>query len=254
MKLITRIMVAVLGAAFLTIAVGRLHAQTNAENVLTISATGSLQNGGAADRVTILPPFKVSIATKQILQFLAEDEHVEQNYALSNFPAGAKLVVLMPSFDINFYLEWMGGTNKEVGAFQVWDKNNNVLVDVSDILSFSYGSNSAFTTNDVYSGRSDHQITGLAFPSWSVEQRATITFDDTGIIGGGGLHFSLTGIETSKFTDTVPKLGTGLYTETQTHKITSGEGSGTFEGRIIFVTGTVSASAKTIHSTSEIGN
>jgi hypothetical protein len=253
MKLITRIMVAVLGAASLTIAVGSLHAQTDAENVLTLTATASIQNFSTGDGSTTLPPIKLSITTKQILQFLAEDEHAEGTYALSNFPAGAKLVVLMPSFDLQFYYDWMDGTNKEVRTFQVRDKHDALLVDVSDILSFSYGSNSAFTTNDIYAGKFDH-MTGLALPSWTVVQRATIIFDDTAITGGGGLHFSLTGIETSKFTDAVPKVPNGFYTETQTHKIASAEGSGIFKSLILFATGTVSASGKTIHSDTELGN
>ncbi len=252
MKLITKIMAAVVGVASMTIAALSLHAQTDAENVLTIAAIALIQNG-EADGITTLPPVKHSITSKQILQFLAEDEHAEGSYASSNFPAGAKLVALMPSFDLQSYYDWIGGTNKEVATFQVRDKNNALLVDVSDILSFSYGSNSAFTTNDIYAGKFD-QTTGLALPTWTVLQRATLIFNDTGIIGGGGLHFSLTGIETSKFTDTIPNVTTGFYTETQTHKISSGEGSGIFEDRILFVTGTVSANSKTIHSTSEIEN
>jgi hypothetical protein len=207
--------------AFLTIAAGSLQAQLT--QILTITATASLQ-GGSTDNGTVTTyaaPIKHTADTKQILAFLAQDENVEGNYGSTNFPSGAKLVIAAN------------------GAFQVLDKSDNLLVDVSDILSSSNPG-----TNNIFSGK-QNDTNGLASPTTTDLSLLTITFDDSNVGEGAvGLTFSMTGIGTGKTTDTTPNVSTGAYTETDSGSLTSATGEGSYQGDPLVVTGSAKASGK----------
>ena len=123
------------------------------------------------------------------------------------------------------------------GDVQVVDKNNNLLQDVSGVMSFNNPGN-----NDIFSGKTTSAFPGLASPSTTDSSLLTISFDDTGI--GGSLQFYLTGIGTGKTTDTIPNAITGVYTETTSGSLSSATGEGNYQNNPFVCTGTASASGK----------
>jgi hypothetical protein len=206
--------------AFLTLAAASLQAQTT--NVLTITATASVQ-GSSSDNngvTTYAAPSKMTLDTKQILALLAIAENSESNYPSATFPAGAKLVVLSDSSN----------------DFMVLDKNNNFLVNVSDILS---ATSSGTYGSEVTSGKVN-DTTGLASTTVTKQEIVTVAYDDTG--AGGSLQFYLTGLMTSTTTDTVPNATTGNYKETESRTMTAGAGDGNSLGNPLVITGGFSGS------------
>jgi len=155
----------------------------------------------------------VPIDTKQILAFLAVDENALTNYPDPTFPAGAQLVLT--------------GTNND--DVQVWDKNNNLLVDVSDIIRFTHG------TNVVIAGKTS-DMTGLAAPTVTRTHILTLTYDDLAISQGSGLFFYLQGIATTTVTDTTPDKA-GVYSETISTRMSTAMGGGNYQGAPLVVTG-----------------
>lgn len=215
MKKISQIAVPVAALAFLALSAGSLQAQVT--NVITFSLTGMVQ-GGSTDNgttTTTASPTKHTLATKDILSLLATDESTV-------FPSGAKLVVI-------------GGGGDDL-VFQVLDKNNNFLVDVSDIIS---GEGTGNFGQDIFSGK-QIDANSLSSPTITDLQIFTIFYDDTG--DGGTLQFYLTGLITNTTTDTTPNNITGVYKETQSHKLSTGAGDGNFQGTPLVLTGSFSAS------------
>jgi hypothetical protein len=204
--------------AFFTVVAGSLQAQVT--NVLTITATASEQ--GVSNDVngvtTYAAPSKLTLDTKQILAFLAADKH-------TTFPAGAKLV----------------SASRE---FMVLDKNNNVLVDVSDILSTT---NSGYYGSRIISGKVN-DTTGLASTTETKQKIFTLAYDDTG--ADGSLQFYLTGLITGKTTDTVPNAA-GNYTETGSYTMTAAAGDGNYQGIPLVITGGLTATASGTLSTND---
>jgi len=136
----------------------------------------------------------------------------------TTFPSGAKLI--------------MDGNS---GKVEVVDKNNNLVQDVSSIISINAPGN-----NDITSGKSTSSNPGVG--TSSDLQLLTIKYDDTG--AGGSLQFFLTGIGTGKTTDSTPNKTTGAYTESSSGSLSSGTGEGNYQGNPFVCTGTASASGK----------
>lgn len=221
MKLKTKIIAGAALLAFLTFAAGSLRAD-NVTNVLTINATvmtqGNTNDNGTV--TTIAAPIKESVETKQVLEFLAVDENAEGNYPSNSFPTGAKLVVIGDS------------------DFQVLNKSNKFLVDVSGVLSVQDVNEG---TNDMISGKVINE-TGLADTTLTDLHVLKFIYDDSAVSGGVGLQFYLEGLMTSTVTDTAPKAG--KYTETKSNKITSALGEGNFQGTPFVITGSLTADGK----------
>ena len=227
MKLATKIMAGTAALALLTLAAGSLQAQVT--NVITLSLSVSVQgNSTDVNGVTIAAaPIKHTVATKDILGFLAQAENAEGNYlAGTTFPTGAKLVVISSS-------------NNNNPVFQVLAANNSFLVDVSDIITSADGT----FGNDIYSGK-QNDTTLLAATSETDLHILTMQYDDTWIMGSQDVKFYVTGLMTSTTTDTVPNATTSVYTESQSHKLASGTGEGTYQGQPFVLTGTMSATGK----------
>ena len=235
--------------ACLTLGAGGLHAQVT--QVVTIKATASVQGGYSTSTnshtgiitYTYATPTKHSVATKDLLALLALDENAEGNYPDTNFPAGAKLVMTPVTPDPDggsVSLEPVGNTpvinNVTISDdfFQVVDKNNNALADVSEIISINRAGG-----NDITSSKSTSS-TGLG--TSTDLQLISLKFDDTGV--GGSLKFFLTGIGTDKTTNTTPNKTTGAYTESSSSSLSSGTGEGSYLGNPFVCTGTVSTSGK----------
>jgi hypothetical protein len=223
MKLKTKIIAGAAVLASLTFAATGLQAQVTVPFTITATASvqGSSTNNGTV--TTYAAPTSMTLDTKQILADLAKDEFAAGIWSSSTFPGGAKLVVIING-----------------GDFQVLDKAGNFLVDVTNILSVTYG---GIDGNFITSGKQNDN-TGLSSPTITVSNIATFSYDDTNIIGSVGLQFYLTGIVTGKTTDTTPNTNTGVYTETKSFKWSNTAGEGNYQSRELLLTGSLTGSGK----------
>jgi hypothetical protein len=153
--------------------------------------------------------------TGDILKTLAQDKFAQNNWPSNSFPTAAKLAV---------------GNDRFVVVL-----GTNVLVDVSDILSFTNG------VNKIFSGKKNN-LTGLSTPTTMKLQIGRLDFDDTAIIGGTGLKFYMQGLVTQTETDTVPL--NGVYTQTATAKLSNGTGEGSSGADEFVLIGTLTATAR----------
>lgn len=120
--------------------------------------------------------------------------------------------------------------------FQVLDKNNKFLVDVTDILS---GFNAGVFHAGVVSGKTNDN-TGLASPTTTDLQIFALFYDDTQ--AGGSLQFNLLGVLTNTKTDTTPNAKTKTYTQTESHKMPTAAGDGNYQNSPLIITGGFTAS------------
>jgi hypothetical protein len=184
---------------------------------LTISLKFSEQSGSnvVGTILTTAAPTVVKLATKDILNLLASDENVEGNWPSNSFPKNTTLALAGNSFIV------LNGTN--------------ILLNVSDILSFEAGE------PQVTSGKRN-TVTGLASTSAQRLELGNIVFDDTFINGGNDLHFYLYGVLNLTTTDTAP--ANGIYTETRTISNTTVVGDGFSQDVPFTCTGAFSATGK----------
>jgi hypothetical protein len=223
MKLKTKIIAGTAALAFFAFAAGSLQAQQQVTNLLTITATlqaqGGTNNNGTI--TTVAAPVKSSFNTKQILALLARDEFAAGRYGFTNFPVGAKLVVI--ASDTTDYC-------------QVVDKHNGFLVDVSNVLTFQ---NSPF--GDLHSGKTANS-TGWGAPTVTKLQMPTIGYDDSAISGGVGFRCTLVGLMKRTVTYTIHNRSS-LIVNTSA-KLTGGIGTGTNQGTPFLITGSMNAAGK----------
>ena len=215
-KNLLAVTVAVLGlAVFAVPAQGKLN-DLNILNVkLTLQSQGSFSDNGT---ITIYAkPATRTMNTKDLLNQLARDKYAQTNYPANFFPAGAKLAI-----------------NYTNGACVVVDHNDALLVDVSDILSFSSG------TNDIMSGHVS-DATGLAHSDTTELTYTSLRFDDTFIRGGGNLSFFVGGVDVIETTDSTPG-GSGNYHENTVDNVKNGAGEGQSNGTQFIVTGSIQGS------------
>ncbi len=171
----------------------------------------AVQNPNSRDNgtsTTTPEPTSLVLSTKQILSFLALDENSEGNYTHTNFPVGAKLMLLPDT-----------GSGPD---FQVWGKTNNLLVDVSDLLTLTYGGNYGAL---VSSGKVN-DATSLPSPTSTNQQIVTITYDDSSI--GGNLQFYISGSGKETITYSGIQGGAGTYKETESIIATGMSGDGNY--------------------------
>ena len=206
-------------AAFSLAAVGNLQAQVKLDdiNVITVALKLQLQSPGynsqnGATR-TYANPVVQTINTKNLLDRLALDKQAQGLYANNTFPGGAKLAL---------------SSNQVV----VVKSNNDFIVDVSDIVAFTAGN------NDVLSGTIDN-TTSLARPNITELIIVSLSFDDTFIVGGSDLSFSVSGLDTIKTNDSTPNSSNGKYNEKTSDKVSDGTGEGQSGGTPFVVTGSI---------------
>jgi len=180
---------------------------------LTFSEQSSSNVVGAIS--TTAAPTLVKLAAKNILTVLASDENLEGNWPSNSFPKTASLALVDKTFIV------INGTN--------------ILLNVSDILSFDLGE------PKVTAGKRNI-TTGLANTSANKLQLANIVFDDTFINGGNNLQFYLYAVLNLTTTDTAPV--SGIYTETQAISSATILGDGFSQDVPFTCTGTFSATGK----------
>jgi hypothetical protein len=207
------------------IAAGNLRAQDKLDdlNVVTVALKLQLQapgyNGKNGLTRTYAKPKAQSLNTKNLLDRLALDKQAQGFYAANTFPGGSKLAVA-------------------ADHFVVVKSNNELIVDVSDIVSFKSG------TNDILSG-SVNASTGLASKKTTELILVALNFDDTFIVGGSDLKFSVQGLDTVSTTDSTPNSSSGKYVENTSDKINNAAGEGQSGIAPFVVTGSIKGSRKT---------
>jgi len=229
MKLKTKVIAGTATLAFLAFAAGNLQGQQTVTNLLTITATIQEQAGtninGAV--TTVAAPIKSAFNTKQILAFLAKDEFEAGKYASTNFPPGAKLVIIVSDTNANYFC-------------QVVDKHNNFLVDASNILKFQ--------TNAIiqlYSGKTKNyggSVGVLGDPVVTTLHVPTFGYDDSGITNGVGFQCSLVGLMRTTVTYTIVNRSTLVVTTSG--RIASFAGAGTNQGTPFLASGSLNATGR----------
>ena len=214
-KLLAATLAAFALAAFTAQAQGRLTDLNFINVALTFQSQSGYRDNGTVQNY--FKPGKQRFITKDLLNRLALDEYALTNYPSNFFKPGARLAI-----------------NTTNGAMVVVDGNNQLLVDVSNILSFSY------ETNGVMTGRVSN-ASGLARPSTIETIYVSLNFDDTSIANGGNLKFFVAGLDTLKTSDTIPGSG-GSYHENTSDFVKSGAGAGQSGVTPFVVTGTIQGS------------
>jgi hypothetical protein len=202
---------AALGLTALTAqAQGKLTNLNFVSVALTLQSQGSFSDDGTTK--IYATPVTRKLSTKDLLNQLARDEFAEENYSAATFPSGARLALAD-------------------GSFVVVDSGHQLLVDVSDIVQLTSGTN-------ILTGRIS-DTTGLAKDKTTQLILVTLNFDDTFISGGGNLSYSIQGVDTAKTKDL--KLITS-YQETASDSVKNGSGQGQVSGTPFVVNGSISGS------------
>jgi len=178
---------------------------------MTIEKQGTTTVAGNVS--TTAKPVKMSLKTVDLLKALAQDLHAQGSWPSNGFPAKTSLVLAGHSVVV------LNGTN--------------VLLYVSDIISYSA------SKNLVFSGMQNN-TTGLAATKMTLLKAVSFMFDDTFVDGGSNLKFYLDGQLNLSVTDTAPV--SGAYTETRKFAFTSGTGDGWINGTSFVGTGKVAGS------------
>lgn len=215
----------VLTAAALALAATAHATPAKLNDIKTISVEFKLQlQGSFTDDGTVRTYAKPTIQrldTKGLLDILAADKYAQTNYPANFFPAGSKLALT--------------GS----GAVVVVNRNNELLVDVSDIIRIET------STNGIISGRVDNN-TGLARPNDTELAITRITFDDTTIIGGKNFSFVIQGLDSIKTNDAVPNQSNGKYREVSNSQATNAAGEGQSNGTRFIITGSFKGSLNAV--------
>lgn len=211
-------------AGLFVAAAGSLQAQGRLDDITVVNVSLKLQlQSGFTDNGSVkiyARPQNQRINTKDLLTLLARDKFAQTNYAGTLFPSGSRLAI-----------------NNTNGAFLVVSRNDELIADVSDILSFSS------STNYVFSGRvSDN--TGLASPRINQLALGQLNFDDTFIPGGGHLSFSVQGINQIRTKDSPVGKNSGKYREIVQERIKNATGEGKFNKIPFVITGSVQGNSR----------
>jgi hypothetical protein len=186
-------------------------------NVVSVALTLQTQNS-FDDNGTVRTygnPVVTRMNTKDLLNQLARDKFAQGTYSATSFPNGSQLVL-------------------SEGLFVVIDRNNNFIMDVSDIIQFGAGN------NDVISGKVNDATT-LANPNYTEQILVQLKFDDTAIFGGGNMSFFVQGVDIIKTSDPVPN-GSGKYREITSDSVKNAAGEGLAGGLQFMVTGSIQGS------------
>ncbi|MFO1488534.1 MAG: hypothetical protein U1F65_08650 [Verrucomicrobiota bacterium] len=208
-------------AAVLSLSAFTATVRAEIQTVLNVTATALIQRDSTDNGTNTITPSPAvrTFTTKTILKQLALDKFILGDYPATNFPAGAKLVMIFSG---------------EGATFQVVSRTNEFLVDVSDIFHLEVGE------RQVFSGKVNDD-TSLPNPSVTERRMVSLEFDDTEITGGGDVKFVLIGLMKSVTTDTKPSVTTGRYVETQNHSVTQASGHGAYLGADAVITGSFNA-------------
>ncbi len=217
MKHLSQTLLVAVVAAF-SLAAANVQAQSKLNDISTITVAFKLQlqspgfNSKDGSVRTFDKPVVQVINTKNLLDRLALDKQAQGLYDSDKFPSGSKLALS--------------------GAQVVVVRgNNDLIVDVSDIITFTGGA------NDILSGTTNN-TTGLADPKMSELVLVRLDFDDTFIEGGTNLRFFIQGLDTIKTQDSNPG-NNGNYNEKTSDNVKNAAGEGQSGGTPFVMTGSI---------------
>lgn len=147
-----------------------------------------------------------------MLATIAQDEFEEGNYGSPTFPAGAKLVYLTDPFSF------------EDSFYAVEDKNGNVLVDISDLMTFEPENGLTLISYVL-------NISEDIYKSFEWNYIGIVAFDDTG--AGGTTVFAISYQVNGTMKDTLSK---GVVTESASSKLGAATGTATLDGTAAVLT------------------
>ena len=209
---------------------GIVSAQTSEINgelpyndVITVALTLHSQGGFSDNGIVRIysKPVVRRMNTKDLLGQLAREKFAQGLYPTPFFPDGSKLV------NFGDFRSFAHG-----GYFYIVNRDNKVLVDVSDIIiQITKG------TNDILSGRVN-DANGLAQPNTTELILVEFKFDDTFISGGGNLSFFAEGLDSVKTNDSTPGVA-GSYHEHTSDSVKNVMGEGLSNGTQFIVTGSI---------------
>lgn len=189
-----------------------------------VNMTFSLQNP-TTDNGTITSTLAYGrklFTTKDFLKEIALAENAAGNYGSTTFPAGAKLVAVVPDL-------------ATLPAFRVVDKNGVLLVNVSNF----FGCGVAVTSfGYIINSQRINDANGVG--SQSNSQCIQFVYDDTPARGANGIQFSLTGTLVKTAIDGPVSRVTNQARETITMTLRSGTGDGSLSTQRFMSTGTLS--------------
>lgn len=160
---------------------------------LTVQST-NVSTNAVTQTVTVRPPVIRSVSTFDLIKRLAADENFT-----GRIPSNSRIVATNGGIFVIF------GTNEPI--------------DISSILSLSFG------TNTIFSGSTD--TNGLARPTPQTRvQIARLNFDDTSLNATNGLSFYMQGVFTDTVSDSTPNVNTGIFTENESVSMPSAAGEG----------------------------
>lgn len=201
MKMIAKntLFTAVAGLVMAALSVQAQGKLTNV-NFITVALTLQSQGSFSDDGTTRIygSPVTRKLNTKDLLNQLARDKFAQGGHGANFFPNGSQLAL-------------------SGGFFVVVDRNSQLIVDVSDILQITYG------TNLVLNGRVN-DTTKLASPKTTEMTLMQLAFDDNFIVGGGNVSFMIQGLDTIKTKDTALLTGGHKEVSSESVKNISGDG------------------------------
>jgi hypothetical protein len=214
---------ATIGFGIVSAAAQIINGELPYNNVITVAlilhSQGSFGDNGTV-RIYTKPAVR-RMNTKDMLSQLARDKFAQGLYPTTFFPAGSKLVNFG---DVRSFAHG--------GSYYVVNRDNKVLVDVSDIIiQITAG------TNDILSGRVS-DATGVAQPNTTELILVEFKFDDNFISGGGNLSFFAEGLDTIKTKDSTPAVA-GDYRESTSDSVKNITGEGQSNGTQFVVTGSI---------------
>jgi hypothetical protein len=173
-----------------------------------ITAVSQNSNTTTTSTTVTVPAFtKSTITTKSLLPLIAQDEFAKTNYGASTFPAGAKLVFLANPLSF------------EDSEYVVEDKDGNILVHVSDLLTLA-------PENDVVANSYVQTIATGIYKTLTTEYIAVVVFDDSS--AGGTTKFAISYSLDATTTQTLSSKG--VFSESANSKLGAASGTASLNG------------------------
>jgi hypothetical protein len=200
---------------------GQVSLQASFSTTIQVQTTNQTDNG----TTSVSPaPTTMRFGTKEMLAQLALDENAAGHYDSTKFPAGAKLV----------YID-----DPDSPRYEVLDRSNNLLLDVSDMFYHTFAGNGvAVTVGKTTDATGAGTTTQQGLDTWTYEDGEY-----------GPISMSMTGLGTLKRTVSAPnKSGVQTISESFSLKNASGQGHITLNEINAVMTGSEQASGKATQS------
>jgi hypothetical protein len=200
---------------------------------VNVSVQGAATTNSAGV-VTYASPHKYSLTNAIFLKLLAAAENTNGTYTNKTFPSGSRLALEQDQAQYHF---------------KVTDKYGNLIVDVSNIMTFGLVDDRSIQSGKVSPAALGSKLNRGVYTKLNRGYLAQIIFDDTK--AGGVTSFYLFGLVTSQtmetpYVSTEPLPEPGILDEKVSGSLVSGTGDGSFGGESAVLTGSAMFSGKGI--------